>query len=645
MPQPSPADSGKPSSASYHFAPGKRFGVANAVLWEAIKRSQSQQKRLSSIIEAPLISSECSTSMDFDLEAPSRTSSQSRAIRTFARELERYATNTNAAGRLAESTPTATASKISVDTIVELLPYQSEFHAAGLAVTSAEQKGFSKSLNRLRPGQHASVAQGRAVGMSIDGYAASPSYYSTDSKPSGNSNCVHAGGPTDQLRYILADELPSSKAKKTGRRHFLHWLHRRPPPEERPPEPPPSSTKPGYHKRLSKAPMPRPPNGFPGECGQSTWRSRSCLLILFAVPPSTPSNKTTSFSWVDRPLPPPPQPEDIPPPAPSEMVAQQSESSTPEWAHVYDFLFATSSVDLTPEPAEQRAQAPRSSAHRGPGKRQRDYRLGPVHETIQEVSEPDPTPEKKKPSPSRLQHVKAGQTQPLSPTVARPIARVAAESVQSSSESLPQLPFTWKYAVSTPSSLEKALDEVVGKLAEMGNEEPERSEQTVKEKKQARTGRSTRATRMPTAREKLRLAVKMRQRRLAGESSSMSAPSLEKAKSLSAQDETVDHEDRDISDQDVLKGLRMAISAACDQDLDVWLRGKTGLRLRRFLADLKTFKNLGEEDWLPEEGAGAHPSDAQQMRNDSQRYRRLREENRKLEANIEAARKQKKMIG
>lgn len=53
-----------------------------------------------------------------------------------------------------------------------------------------------------------------------------------------------------------------------------------------------------------------------------------------------------------------------------------------------------------------------------------------------------------------------------------------------------------------------------------------------------------------------------------------------------------DHHDRDISDRDVLKGLRLALAAACDEDYDAWIRGRTGLRLRRFMADLKGFEDF-----------------------------------------------------
>ncbi|KAH8905311.1 hypothetical protein BR93DRAFT_970112 [Coniochaeta sp. PMI_546] len=65
---------------------------------------------------------------------------------------------------------------------------------------------------------------------------------------------------------------------------------------------------------------------------------------------------------------------------------------------------------------------------------------------------------------------------------------------------------------------------------------------------------------------------------------------------VSVEDEIVDHQDRYINDRDVLRGLKLAVSAACDENLDFWIRQKTGLRLRRFLADLKTFEDLEPED-------------------------------------------------
>ncbi|KKY29830.1 hypothetical protein UCDDA912_g10240 [Diaporthe ampelina] len=61
------------------------------------------------------------------------------------------------------------------------------------------------------------------------------------------------------------------------------------------------------------------------------------------------------------------------------------------------------------------------------------------------------------------------------------------------------------------------------------------------------------------------------------------------------------HLDRDIDDRDILLGLKMAICAACDENLDAWIRDRTGLRLRRFLADLKAFDALSKDRKPPAE--------------------------------------------
>ena len=57
----------------------------------------------------------------------------------------------------------------------------------------------------------------------------------------------------------------------------------------------------------------------------------------------------------------------------------------------------------------------------------------------------------------------------------------------------------------------------------------------------------------------------------------------------------VNSDDREVADRDVLRGLHIAASAACDEDVDVFVRNKTGLRIRRFLADLMILETLNEE--------------------------------------------------
>jgi hypothetical protein len=115
----------------------------------------------------------------------------------------------------------------------------------------------------------------------------------------------------------------------------------------------------------------------------------------------------------------------------------------------------------------------------------------------------------------------------------------------------PELPCTWTEAMGAgPSSFERALDAVVHKLDAM--EDAPKSPSSVR----ART--------IPD-------------------------------RTSSARDTTVDPLDQDISDRDVLRGLKMAISAACNEDFDAWIRERTGLRLRRFLCDLKAFGDMDEE--------------------------------------------------
>ncbi|KAJ6445663.1 DNA oxidative demethylase ALKBH2 [Purpureocillium lavendulum] len=56
----------------------------------------------------------------------------------------------------------------------------------------------------------------------------------------------------------------------------------------------------------------------------------------------------------------------------------------------------------------------------------------------------------------------------------------------------------------------------------------------------------------------------------------------------------MDFDDGDIEDRDVLRGLHVAASAACDEEVDAFVRNRTGLRIRRFLADLMALEAFGD---------------------------------------------------
>jgi hypothetical protein len=53
-------------------------------------------------------------------------------------------------------------------------------------------------------------------------------------------------------------------------------------------------------------------------------------------------------------------------------------------------------------------------------------------------------------------------------------------------------------------------------------------------------------------------------------------------------------DDEGINDRDVLRGLRIICAASADAELDTLVWSKSGVLLRRFLADLQSFEELGE---------------------------------------------------
>lgn len=149
-------------------------------------------------------------------------------------------------------------------------------------------------------------------------------------------------------------------------------------------------------------------------------------------------------------------------------------------------------------------------------------------------------------------------------------------------EGLPELPFMAQGAARSSSSFEKALDAVIQKL------------DTMDDRRQYERKRET-----DEYRESLAQVELPGPRSKATSSKPSSGPLTETQLHMPelkpSSSHTTDPSDRNISDKDVLYGLKMAICAACDEDLDAWIRNKTGLRLRRFLADLKSFDAVSSD--------------------------------------------------
>lgn len=110
--------------------------LRDPAFWETVNTLATQVRESGSI--TPEIKS---IIQSLSSDTISRTPSQRKAIREFTKEISLYleAARTQPEKSLIASPSTAT---ISANTIAELKPFHTEFQAAGLAVTSAEQRGM-----------------------------------------------------------------------------------------------------------------------------------------------------------------------------------------------------------------------------------------------------------------------------------------------------------------------------------------------------------------------------------------------------------------------------------------------------------------------------------------------------------------------
>lgn len=109
------------------------------VLVDAIAKTVVEQLRLYPAAGTQAGSAGSTPSSSDICKDSSRTPSQRQALDRFVKELQRYADNVNAVGRLPLSTPTRSKSPATLHTVSALLPYRQEFRSAGLAVTSRDQ--------------------------------------------------------------------------------------------------------------------------------------------------------------------------------------------------------------------------------------------------------------------------------------------------------------------------------------------------------------------------------------------------------------------------------------------------------------------------------------------------------------------------
>jgi hypothetical protein len=636
--------------------PRKRYGLSDPDVWAAIQRTLAQQNRLSSIV--PTEASPKKAGVIRRPEVPSRTSSQRRALNHFARELEKYADAADATGKLPVITPTESDMKYSLHTVKPLSPYRKQFEAAGLAVTADQQR--NKSPEQIYEQSQSKCIASNCYNQEPHGEIDGIYDYSSDSATPSSQWVVELPQPDAvpvKDEFLARKQAPQAidKDSPIRGRKLLPWLRRK-------------------HDTMEPDPTPRSRVGTMVETRRGEWK--------LAGKENQEANEVPPVAIKDRPRrgesQEARQKRTIDPVAPQTPAKPRPHVRS----HIAEFVNGSSNQPtraqenttdrkgkFRSEKELARASLPRvkssrhdqgldSQPHHHPFF-QRHHRS--PHHRIHHVHGAPVTwiEEKPKKSPQRRPEGSQGlrkpkpRPQPVSPA--------------------PELPFTWKYAVSNASSLERALNVAQERVSRIesqalrpsnpkvtpkahtkahkhhpllaqdscrihtGSGQPPKPVEAIITAEEVKTGTAfgkdtthlqrhyplTRAENrvlrqegdnaaapLPTQQtrndgndqpklEDLSAAKgkETMQRKQLGEleeseptPSSNSPDELDTA--LNHLDVFFDTDDVAIDDREVLQGLQVAVRAAADDLYDGLLRQRTGLRIRRFLADLKAIDSF-----------------------------------------------------
>ncbi|KAK4192772.1 hypothetical protein QBC35DRAFT_549711 [Podospora australis] len=689
---------------------------------ESIRRSLSQQKRLSSLVPAenlppsnataqvqkPLPTSPTTAAKTKPVKPLTRDDpnsqprSSDRILDKFARELEEFAKSTEAFSkgltltpteRAPVSTPTTTQTQISVRTVQELLPYRQQFQEAGLAVTSAEQKAPEK-LGR-HPQQQNDLA-GDTL-LKYDGNSEPTPVVSFTSKESRSCTTIHKPR-NNPVSLTMNEEVPETKRKKnvtkaaayeqissdnqgtaSGSSSTLTGTTNMGCVQEKAIGPRPSTvflaTEP-----LSTTPLSPQPSSSKGtrDASEDTQAPQTSGAYT-KLQSSSGTERTQLLSRAEK--------------ADQAEQTTSSNSSTSKSSKGKELAYGDEKTDTTPPTLSTSRIS--SQVRRGVSLSSKtSWVLGtrqlPMAPPTTITEEKEPSPAKRQKSTHKLSiHQHSITIAPVTRTKEIGAAQTTA-SVKLSISSKPELlTETWKHALGTPSSLEKALDDVVRKLDAM-------EERRASGSSEGRNSRSKgMSSKPPSSTQRLQRATAIRQRRIAegatregdregeGErerasqqlqppvpkllppiNSMLNAmtppPPMPPPKNQQHQQQQrgsrepgrhmvvpprgqnqlgcmPPEEDRDISDRDVLKGLKVICAASADADFDALIQNQTGLRLRRFLADLKTFEHLSENTGAGGPNMNTHPR--------MSRRRGVERRKRQAQAERESRRRSLRMMG
>ncbi|KAI0817603.1 hypothetical protein GGR55DRAFT_693770 [Xylaria sp. FL0064] len=616
----------------------KRFGVADPLAWDVINRSLTQQRRLSSLVSTDgLVTVPVKQSSNKTTDIASRTSSRRRALNRFARELEKYADAAGATGKAPVITPTISESKASIHTVKPLVPYKDEFLAAGLAVTSAEQ---SRNLTRKARAQAASLRMNKHRKYS-NGPSRARKKLDTpgdgaSSRTSPSMTCTSSGSyvefsqPGGHMFHAIESLVPRKANTKSKhchhtRRRLLSWFLKKPPNK--------ASSMNGQHipvpvQQVKERPIKS--NDVSAQHERRRLQHRSHAPNMRSIPetqlwpPAPPAKYLTPKTEPCVSL-------------ASDYYEQSGQGFHPaqEDRHYRSALDAKQSLDQV-------------------GLRvKRDLTRGVLPKLP-----PEPIATIKEETEMNSLKDNNIQDRPLPPIDPHKMLSVAedtrrqrnATSSGTHKSSVPSLPFAARLAASTASSLQRALDDACQKCEGEGKKAYHLPEQEgIKEEPPPIPQRDLRhnASQPPLPRkprsndqliyakgnmpcikplqsiskplppepvEAMQATPKKRPDTKSPRPSRKAPPPIPPAPppltgkrknavaELAKAEEMLkdldvflnDYDDADIEDRDVIKGLQVAIHAAADDLYDGYIRHRTGLRIRRFLADLKSFEDVTE---------------------------------------------------
>lgn len=654
-----------------------RLAALGPLAEESLSRGMSQQDCLSC-----LMSPTKSKPLPNPVPDPAQSRDQSRTLARFTKQLEKYSAAVNSDGKpeLPRSTPTVSDSPTTLDTVTELLPYHRQFKAAGLAVTSREQMPRipESTHQRRRATNNRNERQVPMAHVQVDGSTVTPSEQESvpeeSAAPHSHESEADPSGPQTQqqgpnttatpinktlLPWFRKKDAPTAVKSHSNRMVSIDHIHpsrataaepyltpsdklgiidayfNSPTPVTSPKKQPGSDNTslssssphrasssvdrtPRKEPPIERQPVPRRSLRRHME-DTSQWPTAGVLIHNNSPSPEDHENENADISAGMQKRPPVPAKDPTPdrsqPSATAEKVRESAESENrppvpPKGSHSEHSVVAAKDLETKPAtppkdlPETQSQSQVVSRHHSGQSlrkpwsrvtvlRRKSHAKLPPVPATIKE--EPEATTEQ----------------------LGKPSSAQDSQDINI----VPQLPTTWSCAVGRSSSFEKALDAVIQKLDDMD------------ERRQYERKIELEAAQEAAA--KLEASQDLVSSFSSPGGSRSRRPTEEKLGSpaavpISDSNESAAHLDRDINDRDILLGLKMAICAACDEDLDAWIREKTGLRLRRFLADLKAFDAVSKDHKPP---ASQTPR---------RQVRRTRNETRRLNAERERRRQSMK---